>query len=91
MLNGVQFKKGALVFLFADSFHRDPKVWTNPEEFNPDRCSQCEIVLYQYIIVLAVLHFSSYIYIAYKLPCILLCYGICMHCTVYIDFVEPLT
>ena len=37
MLNGVQFKKGCMVFLFVDTVHYDPNVWTDPEVFNPDR------------------------------------------------------
>ena len=37
MLKGVQFKKGAMVFLLADVVHHDPNVWTDPDAFNPDR------------------------------------------------------
>ena len=37
VLNGVQFKKGALVILDVDTIHHDPKVWPDPEVFNPDR------------------------------------------------------
>ena len=39
MLNGVQFRKGALAFLLVDNIHHDPNVWTDPEEFNPERYS----------------------------------------------------
>ena len=37
VLNGVQFMKGSLVLLAIDTIHHDPNVWTDPEEFNPDR------------------------------------------------------
>ena len=37
VLNGVQFKKGTMAFLFVANIHHDPTVWANPEEFNPDR------------------------------------------------------
>ena len=37
MLNGVQFKKGTIALLVIDTIHHDPTVWTDPEEFNPDR------------------------------------------------------
>ena len=37
VLKGVQFKKGSLVFLFVDTIHHDPNVWTDPSVFNPDR------------------------------------------------------
>ena len=43
MLSGVQFRKGALIFLLVDSIHHDPNVWTEPEEFNPERYSQSVI------------------------------------------------
>ena len=37
MLNGVQFKKGALVFLIIHTIHHDSNAWPDPQEFNPDR------------------------------------------------------
>ena len=37
MLNGVQFKKGAMAFLLVDLIHHDPNVWADPDVFNPDR------------------------------------------------------
>ena len=37
MLNGVQFKKGALVFLIIHTIHHDSNTWPDPQEFNPDR------------------------------------------------------
>ena len=44
VLKGVQFKKGALVFLIIDNIHYDPKVWPDPEMFNPDRYVQYTLV-----------------------------------------------
>ena len=60
MLNGVQFKKGAMAFLLVDLIHYDPNVWADPDVFNPDRyvymCdSQCTPVYY----------YSIYTYVAY--------------------------
>ena len=43
VLDGVQFKKGALVFLLVDSIHHDPNIWTDPEVFNPERYYQSVI------------------------------------------------
>ena len=37
MLKGVQFKRGAMVFMFVDIIHHDPNVWTDPDVFNPER------------------------------------------------------
>ena len=37
MLNGVHFRKGALVALLFATVHYDPNIWTDPEVFNPDR------------------------------------------------------
>ena len=61
MLNRVQFKKGALVFLIIDTIHHDPNFWPDPEVFNPDRysplssvcCALCveDNLEYAYIII----------------------------------------
>ena len=37
MLNGVQFRKGALVIIDIADIQHDPKVWRDPEVFDPDR------------------------------------------------------
>jgi cytochrome P450 len=36
VVNGYQFPRGTHVLINCYSMHRDPKYWTNPEEFNPD-------------------------------------------------------
>ena len=45
VLNGVHFKKGALIFLVIDTIHHDPKVWPDPEVFNLDRKLQVFITI----------------------------------------------
>ena len=37
MLNGVRFRKGALVAVVIDAIHHDPKVWRDPDVFDPER------------------------------------------------------
>ena len=51
MLNGVHFRKGALVALLFATVHYDPNVWTDPEVFNPDRyCQSVVLTLQMYLL-----------------------------------------
>ena len=47
MLNGVLFRKGALVALLFATVHYDPNIWTDPEVFNPDRYCQSVVLTLQ--------------------------------------------
>ena len=51
MLNGVQFKKGAMAFLLVDLIHYDPNVWADPDVFNPDRYVCVTVNVLQYTII----------------------------------------
>ncbi|KAL1538101.1 trimethyltridecatetraene synthase-like isoform X1 [Salvia divinorum] len=37
MVDGYDIKKGTYVFVNTWTIHRDPSIWENPNEFNPDR------------------------------------------------------
>ncbi|XP_030635435.1 cytochrome P450 3A27-like isoform X1 [Chanos chanos] len=39
-INGVTIPKETVVMVPTFALHRDPEIWTNPEDFNPDRFSK---------------------------------------------------